>query len=288
MNVPVPAFIFTMNLRRIADRNVFPIGLGAMALDEYKPKPSYDEAVSLIKYAVDKGIGFIDTADVYGLGRNEQILGDALNEEQKEKVIIATKVGCTRPNGHGWDTNGSPLHIMEGVKESLQRLKIKRIYIYQLHAPDHRVPFKESIKAMKELQEQKLVKHVGLSNVTLGELQEAQQIIDVVSVENHYNLAFKRDEIDLLPYLTEQKIAYLPYFPLGSGKLLTNIKLIKIAQRLNSTPSQIALSWILHKWPTAIPIPGTRNKLHLDENLKAANIDLPKKIINELDSMYFQ
>lgn len=275
-----------MELRRIADKKVFPIGLGAMALDEYKPKPSYDDAISLIQYAVENGIDFIDTADVYGLGRNEEILGNALTGEQKEKVVIATKVGCTRPDGYGWDTDGSPQHIGEAVKESIQRLKIKQIYIYQLHTPDHKVPFKESIKELKKLQDQKLVKHIGLSNVTLEELQEAQQIVDIVSVENHYNLAFKRDEIDMLPYLTEHKIAYLPYFPLGSGRLLTNIKLIKIAQSLNSTPSQIALSWILHKWPTAIPIPGTRNKAHLDENLKAAEIELPEKIIKELNSIY--
>ena len=275
-----------MKLRLIAGREVFPIGLGAMVLDEYEPKPSYDDAVSFIKYAASRGVNFIDTADVYGLGRNEKILGDALTAEQKNKVVIATKAGCTRPNGYEWDTDGSPEHIMKAVEESLERLKIKQIYLYQLHAPDYKVPFKESIKSMKELQANGIVKHIGLSNVTFEELREAQEIVEVVSVENHYNFAFRKDEEELLPYLTENSIAYLPYFPLGSGRLLKNPKLIKFAQSLGSSPSQIALSWILHKWPTAIPIPGTRSNVHLDDNLKAAEIEIPEKIMKELDSIY--
>ena len=275
-----------MERRKIADKKVFPIGLGAMALDEYAPKPNDDDAISLLRHAVGNDVDFIDTADVYGLGRNEELIGNAFTAKQKNNIIIATKAGCTRPHGYEWDTDGRPEHIREAVKDSLQRLGINQIYLYQLHAPDHRVSFTETIKAFKELQDKKSIKFIGLCNVSLKELIEAQKIIDVVSVQNHFNFSYKKDEKELLPYLTEKNIAYIPYFPLGSGKLLRNPKLMKISQSAGITPSQSALSWILNKWPTAIPIPGTKNKIHLEENIKAAGIKLDEKTIKELDSLY--
>ena len=275
-----------MELRKLADRKVHPIALGAMAVDEYKPRPSDDDAISLLRHAVKNGIGLIDTADVYGLGRNEKLIGQALTREEKNNIIIATKAGCTRPNGVEWGTDGRPAHIEEAVKESLQRLMVKQIYLYQLHAPDFRVPFTKTVKAFKGLQDRKLIKHFGLCNVSLEELQEAQKIIDVVSVQNHFNLAYKKDQNELLPFLTKNNIAFLPYFPLGSGRLLRNPRLTGISQKLGLTPSQAALSWILHKWPTAIPIPGTKNKIHLEENMKAAEIKLDYKTLKELDSLF--
>jgi len=275
-----------METRTIANRKVCGIGLGAMALDEYKPVAKEEDAIEFLKFAVYSGVDLIDTADVYGLGRNETLIGKALSDEQKEKTLIATKAGCTRPGGTGWGTDGRPEHIKEAIQGSLQRLGIKKIELYMLHAPDDKIPFKESLKAFKELQQQGLVKNIGVSNFSLKQLKEAQKIIDVVSVENHFNLAFKGDEQDLLPYLTEQKIAYLPYFPLSSGKLLQNEKLNDISEELNLTPSHVALSWITTKWETAIPIPGTQNKEHLLENIKAADIKLEKEIIEKLDNLF--
>jgi len=275
-----------MQTRIIANRKVCAIGLGVMALDEYKPVPKEDEAIEFLKFAVDSGVGLMDTADVYGLGRNETLIGKVLTSEQKEKILIATKAGCTRPGGYGWDTDGRPEHIKEAIQGSLQRLGIKKIELYMLHAPDDKVPFKESLKAFKELQEQGLVKNIGVSNFSLEQLKEAQKLIDVVSVENHFSLAFKKDEKDLLPCLTEQKIAFLPYFPFSSGKLLQDKNLIEISEEINLTPSQVALSWITTKWPTAIPIPGTTSKEHLKENIKAADIKLEKEIIEKLDGLF--
>src|SRR3989338_768863 len=275
-----------MKTRTIAGRKVFSIGLGAMALDEYEPKAKEEDAIKLIKFAVDSGVALIDTADVYGLGRNETLIGKALTAEQKNRVIIATKAGCTRPGGYGWDTDGRPEHIKKAIEGSLKRLGAKKIELYMLHAPDHRVPFKESLKAFKELQEQGLVNKIGVSNFSLRQLKDARKIIEVVSVENHYNLDFRKDEKDLLPYLTENDIAYLAYFPLGSGKLSNDAKLSEIAKELGITGSQLALSWILSKWPTAIPIPGTKNKKHLLENIKAADIKLEKEIIGRLDKLF--
>ncbi len=276
-----------MMLRKIADRKVFPIGLGVMALDEYEPKADEQEAISLLKYAAQK-VDFMDTADVYGIGRNEELIGKALSEEQKSKVLIATKAGCTRPGGYGWGTDGRPEHIKKAIHESLKRLDVKHIHLYQLHAPDHthRIPLKQSVNALKELQSVGLVKFIGLSNVSLEELREAEKIVEIVSVQNHYNIAFKRDEEELLPYLTRNNITYIPYFPLGSGRLLSDPKLKGVAQRSNITTSQICLAWMLNKWPTAIPIPGTKNKEHLDENIKAAEIELPQKVIKEINELY--
>jgi len=274
-----------MKTRNIAGRKVSMIGLGAMALDEYEPKTKEEDAIELLRYAVDSGIGLIDTADVYGLGRNETLIGKALSTKQKEKVLIATKAGCTRPQGYEWDTDGRPEHIKEAIQGSLQRLGVKKIDLYMLHAPDPKVPLKESLQAFKDLQQQGLINHIGVSNFSLQQVRDAQEIIEIVSVENHYNLAFRRDEQDLLPYLTEQNIAYLPYFPLGGGKLIQNPKFIEIAQQLSITTSQLALSWITTKWPTAIPIPGTSNKHHLLENIKATEVQLTKEIIKRLDAL---
>jgi len=275
-----------MQTRTIAGRKVLSIGLGAMAIDEYEPKAKEEDAIELFRFAVDSGINLIDTADVYGLGRNETLIGKALSNEQKDKILIATKAGLSRPGGTGWHTFGNPDHIKEAIKGSLKRLGVDKIELYMLHAVDPEVPLIDSLKAFKELQEKGLVKNIGVSNFSLEQLKEAQNLIKVVCVENHFSLSFKADEQELLPYLTENKIAFLAYFPLGSGKLLENEKLIEIAKELNLTSSQVALSWITTKWPTAIPIPGTQNKEHLLENIKAADIKLEKEIIEKLDSLY--
>ena len=274
-----------MKLRLLAGKEVNPIGFGGMALDEYKPKPSDENAIELLKYAVNSGVNLIDTADVYGLGRNEELIGRALNEAQKKEVIIATKGGCIRPGGYGWDTDGSPAHLKKTIMESLKRLGLKQIFLYQLHAPDYRVPFESSIIALKELQEQGYIKHIGLCNVNLGQLEDAEKIVKVESVQNHFNLYHKMDEQELLPYLSKNKIAFLPYFPLGSGELLKEKRLISMSRKLNLTPAQICLAWIL-KWPNAIPIPGTRSKEHFNENMKAAEISLSEDAIEELDNLY--
>lgn len=275
-----------MEKRKIAGRKVGPIGWGAMPLDEYHPKPSDEEAIRVLKHAIELGVDFIDTADVYGLGRNERLIGEALKPEHKESVLIATKGGCTRPGGTGWGTDGNPEHIKKAIRDSLKRLDIKQVELYQLHAPDYRVPLRDSIKALKELQDNGFIKHIGVSNFSLIQLKEAQKYAEIVSVQNHFNLSQKKDEDELLPYLTDNKIAYIPYFPLGSGRIVKDPRIIEIAARVNMTPSQLALGWIITKWPTAIPIPGTRSQLHIYENLKAADIELDEETINELDSLY--
>ena len=275
-----------MEKRKIAGRTIEAIGLGVMALDEYRPKVEEKDAIELLKYASNLGVDFFDTADVYGLGRNEELIGKALNSKEKEKILIATKAGCTRPGGINWDTDGRPEHIKEAIKGSLNRLKLKQIELYQLHAPDRKIPLKESIKALKELQENGLIKNIGVSNFSLQQLKEAQKMVNIVSVQNHFNIGHKSDEEELLPYLSENDIAYICYFPIGSGRLINNAKIIEISNRINITPSQLLLAWIINKWENAIPIPGTKNKEHLDENIKAAEIKLSEKVMNELNRLY--
>src|SRR3989344_3753528 len=278
--------IYFMKKRNIAGRKVNAIGLGGMALDEYKPSPKEKEAIEFLKFAVDSGAEFIDTADVYGLGRNEILIGKALNKEQKEKIVIATKAGCTRPGGFGWGTDGRPEHIKKSIYESFDRLGMKRLFLYQFHAPDQNVPIKKSLQAFKELQQEGLIKNIGVCNFSLEELKEAQKTIDVASVQNHFNLAHKTDEKELLPYLTENNITFLPYFPLGSGRLLQHPKIKMIAEQSGITSSQVALSWIIKKWPTAIPIPGTSKKEHFLENIKAGEIKITDEIVEELDRLF--
>ncbi|HIH13958.1 MAG TPA: aldo/keto reductase [Nanoarchaeota archaeon] len=280
-----------MKKRVLAGRKIHPIGLGAMALEEYGEKATEGQAIELFRFAVNSGIELIDTADAYGVGRSETLIGKALTEAQKEKIIIATKAGCIRMLGVLWGKDCSPTHIKEAIGESLQRLGLKKISLYQMHTIDFRVPLKESLLAFKELQDAGLVEHIGVSNFSLKQVKEAQEVIEVASVQNNFNLTHKNDEKELLPYLTEKKIPYLPYFPLGSGrmyviKLLRDARLMKIADELKITSAQLALAWILNKWPTAIPIPGTKSKQHLLENMKAAEIELSPDIIKKLDALF--
>lgn len=279
--------------RLLAGKKIPAIGLGVMPLDEYSKVPE-KEAVEFLRSAAKCGVKLIDTADVYGLGHNEELLGKAyktFTPEQKKSIIIATKAGCTRPGGTGWGTDGRSERIRQAIQGSLQRLGVKQIYLYQLHAPDPKVPLMETIKAFKELQDTGLIKHFGVSNFSLAQLQQAEKIIEVVSVQNQFSLAYRYDEWALLPYLTKNNIAYLPYFPLGgkSGggrNVAEDGRLQRLAHLRGYTPAQVALAWIINKWSTAIPIPGTTNKKHLEENLNAGEIELPEKVMKELEKMF--
>jgi len=203
--------------------------------------------------------------EIHALAENKRGTHLSLSMERLQKLSPAiTRVG------------------LSAIKGSLERLGIDKIELYMLHAADNKINFMDSLKAFKELQDTGIVKNIG----DLQQLKEAQTLIEVVSVENHFSLNFKGDEAELLPYLTDQKITFLPYFPFSSGNLLKDKNLIKISDEINLKPSQVALSWITSKWPTAIPIPGTANKEHLLENLKAADINLEKEIIEKLDGLF--
>ncbi len=263
-----------------------------MAVDEYGHTPE-TKAIELFHYAREKGVILFDTADVYGNGHNEELLGKAFGSKDQEKILIATKAGCTRPGGVDWDVDGRPEHIQAAIQASLKRLGLKRIKLYQLHAPDSKVPFEDTICAFKELHGKGLFEHFGLCNVSLEQLKTAQKIIPVVSVQNQFSVHFKKDEAELLPYLTKHGIAFLPYCPLGGNfsdmgnpKLRQDPRLQDMAKKLKITTSQLLLAWILNKWPTAIPIPGTTNKEHLLENVKATEIELPKEVMKKMDGMY--
>ncbi|MEK6963798.1 MAG: aldo/keto reductase [Nanoarchaeota archaeon] len=281
-----------MKTRTLGPWKVYPVGLGVMAVDEYGHTP-LKEAIELFQYAMEQGVTLFDTADVYGNGHNEELLGKAFSAKEQDKILITTKAGCTRPGGVDWGLDGRPEHIKEAIKASLKRLGLKRIKLYQLHSPDPNVPFEDTVRAFKELHGKGLFEQFGLSNVSLEQLKIAQKIIPVVSVQNQFRVQYKKDEAELLPYLTKHNIAFLPYFPLGgnfngvaSPKLRQEPKLQEIAKKLKISVSQLCLAWILNKWPTAIPIPGTTSKEHLLENIQAAKIELPKEVIKKMDEMY--
>jgi len=277
-----------MKTRKIGQFNVSMIGLGGLAIAKYNVLPD-KEAIELIQFAVKNGVTLIDTADIYDNNyRNEKLIGKALTPEQKENIVISTKVGGT----HNWEIkDGSPKHIYESVRGSLERLGLKKIKLYQLHAPDPNVPIQESMLAFKELQKEGLIGSIGVCNFTLEQVIEARKVVDIASVQNRYNLELKQDERELLPYLTKAGIAYIAFYAVGSGKpnkpkIRDNPRLGEIAKELGITPSQAAIAWVINKWPITIPIVGTSSKEHLLENIKSAYVKLPKYIIKELDSLY--
>jgi pyridoxine 4-dehydrogenase len=188
-------------------------------------------------------------------------------------LVIATKGGLVRPSAPRWDSDGRPEHLRRALEGSLKRLKLERIDLYQFHAPDPDVPYVESIGALAELQRAGKIRHLGVSNVSVEELETARRIAPIVSVQNEYNLGDRSSE-DVLAACERLGIAFLPWYPLGAGAVLRSTKVKRVAKRVGATPAQVALAWLLAKSPVMLPIPGTGSIEHLDENTAAAGIRL--------------
>jgi aryl-alcohol dehydrogenase-like predicted oxidoreductase len=229
-------------------------------------------ALTLLRRAYDLGHTFFDTADSYGPHVSERLIAEALHPYPKD-LVIATKGGLLRPKPARWDECGTPEHLRSAVEGSLQRLRVERIDLYQFHAPDPKVPYSESIGALAELQRAGKIRHLGISNVSVKQLEEARRIAPVVSVQNEYNLENRSDE-DVLLACEQAGIAFIPWYPLGAGKALKAARVKRIAARLGATPSQIALAWLLAHSPVMLPIPGTGSIGHLEENAAAAQVRL--------------
>jgi aryl-alcohol dehydrogenase-like predicted oxidoreductase len=187
--------------------------------------------------------------------------------------VIATKGGLVRPNRHAWDSNADPEHLRHAVNSSLQRLKVERIDLYQLHAPDPRVPFADSVGALARAQRAGKVRHIGLSNVSVAELRAARKIAPIVSVQNEYNYD-DRGSDDVLAECVRLGIAFIPWYPLGAGRSLRSAKLKRVAAARGASPAQVALAWLLARAPVMLPIPGTASLAHLEENVRAAGLKL--------------
>jgi aryl-alcohol dehydrogenase-like predicted oxidoreductase len=260
------------------------LGFGAMRItgDGIWGEPAdRAEAIRVLKRAIELGINFIDTADSYGPGVSEDIIALALHP-YPANLVIATKGGFERPGPDRWVENGRPEHLKSACEGSLRRLRLHRIDLYQLHRIDPKVPAEDQIGALKELQAAGKIKHIGLSEVGVGQIQQAQKIVPIVSVQNRYSLTDRKSE-DVLEYCEKQKIAFIPWFPLAAGQLAeAESPINRVASRWKVTPSQVALAWLLARSGVILPIPGTSHIDHLEENVAAADLKVDESKMREL------
>jgi len=267
---------------KLGELDIHRLGFGAMrASGYYRPEADRTNAIRLLRRTVELGVDFIDTADSYGLGANEDLLAEALHPY--DDIVIATKVGRTRPSPTDWTPCGRPEYLRQAAELSLRRLKVERIDLLQLHRIDPAVPYADQLGALAELVAEGKVRHLGLSEVTVDQLREARETLDIVSVQNRYNLT-DRDHEDVLDYCAAEGIAFIPWFPLAAGPLAREGgPLERIAARLGATPGQVALAWLLRRSPVILPIPGTSRVAHLEENVAAAGVRLDEEGMRELD-----
>ena len=258
------------------DLEVLRIGFGAMRITgpQILGWPADREnALRVLRRAVELGVNLIDTADSYGPEVSELLIAEALYP-YPETLVIATKGGLLRTDSGAWPRDGRPEHLREACEGSLRRLRLDRIDLYQLHAPDPDVPFEESVGELVRLREEGKIRHVGLSNVSVEQLRRAQELVPVVSVQNRYSLADRSSE-DVLDECERQGIAFLPWYPLGAGDLAQPGGTVgRAASARGATPAQVALAWLLARSPVTVPIPGTSSLRHLEENVAALDLEL--------------
>ena len=268
---------------RIGDLTVNRLGFGAMRVcgpQVWGPPQDRANALKVLRRAYELGRNFFDTADSYGPEVGEELIAEALHPYPKD-LVIGTKGGLLRPRPSAWDRDARPEHLRSAVEGSLRRLKLERIDLYQLHAPDPKVPLADSLGALADMQKAGKIRHIGISNVSVKELVQARGIVPVVSVQNKYNLGDRSSE-DVLKACERLEIAFLPWYPLGAGSVLKTPNVKSIAARLKATPSQVALAWLLAHSRVTLPIPGTASLAHLGENAAAAKLRLSRE---ELDSL---
>jgi aryl-alcohol dehydrogenase-like predicted oxidoreductase len=242
------------------------------------------EAIRVLRRAVELGINFIDTADSYGPNVSEEIIAEALHP-YPAGLVIATKGGFMRPGPDQWVENGKPEHLRSACEGSLRRLRLERIDLYQLHRIDPKVPAEDQLGTLKDLQAQGKIKHIGLSEVSVSQIQHAQTIVPIVSVQNRYSVTDRGSE-DVLDYCEKEKMAFIPWFPLAAGRVSgPDSPVSRVAAQLHASPSQIALAWLLARSPVMLPIPGTSKVTHLEENVAATDLKIAKNAMQELGGL---
>jgi pyridoxine 4-dehydrogenase len=260
----------------IGDKRVHRLGFGAMRITGkgiWGPPKDRKEAINVVRRAVDLGVDLIDTADSYGPHVSEEIIAEALYPYPKG-LVIATKGGLERPGPDRWDMNGRPAHLRKACEGSLKRLRLDRIDLYQLHRIDTTVPAEDQIGTLRDLQQEGKIAHVGLSEVGIAELEMARGIVPIVTVQNKYNLV-DRGYDDMIEHCERIGVGFIPWFPLATGKLAApGGPLARAAERLNATPSQVAIAWLLARSPVMLPIPGTSSVRHVEENMGGALLHL--------------
>lgn len=282
------------------DLEVRRLGFGAMRITGegiWGPPDDPEEAKRLLRRVVELGIDLIDTADSYGPEVSENLIAEALHP-YPDGLVIATKGGLRRSGQGQWPRDARPERLKECCEGSLRRLKLDRIDLYQLHAPDPEVPYEESVGALKELQDEGKIRHIGISNVSVEQLEQARGLVEVVTVQNRYNLT-DRDSEDVLEACSQAgnasqraghrpalaQTGFIPWFPLATGNLAERGgPLDKIARAHDATPAQIALAWLLARSPVMLPIPGTSSIRHLEENVAATRIELSADDVEAIGS----
>jgi pyridoxine 4-dehydrogenase len=268
---------------QLGDLTVNRMGFGAMRITGegiWGPPRNRDEALRVLKRCLDLGINFIDTADSYGPFVSEELIAEALHPYPQD-LVIGTKGALLRTGPNQWPVDGSRKHLEEALNGSLKRLKLEQIQLYQLHRFDDKVPSDEYLGFLQEAQQQGKIKHIGLSEVGVEQIKEAQQYFEVVSVQNMYSFGQQKWN-DVLTYCEEQHIAFIPWYPLGGGNLGAEAALKRVAQRHNASEHQIALAWLLAASPATLLIPGTSSVGHLEENTAAAQIKLTADDLAEM------
>lgn len=267
------------------DLEVHRLGFGAMRVTGagvWGPPRDKDVALAVLRRAIELGIDLVDTADSYGPHVSERLIAEALHP-YPDGLLIATKGGLERTGPGQWRRNGRPEHLKAACEGSLRDLRVDRIDLYQLHAPDEIVPYAESVGALKELRDEGKIRHVGVSNVSVEQLAEARAIVDVVTVQNRYNLVDRAHQ-DVLDICDRDGIGFIPWFPLEAGRLAEPGGIVDgVAERHGATTSQVALAWLLQRSPVVLPIPGTGSIEHLEENVAAARLRLADRAVAELD-----
>ena len=268
-------------------RTVTRLGYGSMQLTGkgvWGDPSDPDEAVRVLRRAVELGVDFIDTADSYGPFTAELLIRKALHPYPAE-LTIATKAGLTRTGPGEWHPVGRPEYLRQQAELSLRHLGLERIELFQLHRIDPKVPVAESVGELKKLQDEGKIGLIGLSEVSVAELKEAQQTADIASVQNLYNLANRKAE-DVLDHCQANGIGFIPWFPLATGDLSRHDGPLRdISAKLDASPSQVALAWLLHRSPVMLPIPGTSSVEHLEDNMAAAGLELSAEDMQALDDL---
>jgi pyridoxine 4-dehydrogenase len=266
------------------DLTVHRLGFGAMRITGagiWGEPPDHDEAVAVLRRAVDLGVDLIDTADAYGPFVSERLIAEALHPYPRD-LVIATKGGLLRDGPGQWRPDGRPQRLREACEQSLERLKVPQIALFQFHQPDPKVPFEDSIGALVALKDEGKIRHIGLSNVTEEQLAQALGITPIVAVQNRYGPGARESE-NVLDRCEQEGLAFLPWAPLDRGGVARDSAIIGFAKAHGATPRQIALAWLLARSPNMLPIPGTGSVAHLEENMAARSITLTPEEISELD-----
>jgi pyridoxine 4-dehydrogenase len=265
--------------------SVHRLGFGAMRLTGegiWGPPKDRNKALAVLRRAVELDINFIDTADSYGPNVSEELIAEALYPYQAG-LVIATKGGWNRPGPDQWTHDATPEHLRKAIEGSLKRLRLDRIDVYQLHIPDPAVSFDASVETLAQLRHEGKIRLVALSNVTQEHIERARKIVPIVSVQNRYSFA-DREWDYVVEYCERNGIAFIPWYPLGAGKVAGEV-LNRIAQSRNVSPTQVALAWLLHRSPTMLPIPGTSSIEHLEQNVAAASLRLSEEEYKKLSQV---